>query len=353
MSEPRQSPIILDDIENLAKQLKNHKADFEGKTFLITGAGGFLGKYMVLLLKYMNDHILHKKATGLLLDNYITGYEQKIIAEDEHLSFINHNVIKPYETDHHIDYILHMAGIASPVYYTKYPIETMDVGTIGTRNMLELARKKNVKSFIFASSSEVYGDPDPTHVPTKETYHGNVSIVGPRACYDESKRYGETMCVNFWRIYNVPVKIIRPFNVYGPGIRPDDFRVLPNFIEHALRKEPLPVHGDGRNTRSFCYIADAIETIYKLLFSKADGESFNIGNPGPEISVKELAEFVAKMIPGTKIINIESPHAVYVKDDPKRRCPDISKLQATIDYKPKYDLETGLRKTINWFGERQ
>ena len=160
------------------------------------------------------------------------------------------------------------------------------------------------------------------------------------------------MCINFWRTYNVPVKIIRPFNVYGPGIRPDDFRVLPNFIEHALRKEPLPVHGDGRNTRSFCYINDAIEAIFKVLFSDADGEAFNVGNPSPEISVKELAELIVEMIPsGLKIVNIESPHAVYVEDDPKRRCPDISKLQKTINFKPKYDLKTGLRKTINWFGE--
>lgn len=351
MTEIKHSVIIEDDIRHLAKALKSHKSDFEGKTFLITGAGGFLGKYIVLLLKYLNDHVLHKKLTAILLDNYITGYEQKIIAEDDHLTFLNHNVIQPFKTDRKIDYILHMAGIASPVYYTKYPIETMDVGTMGTRNMLELAREKNVKSFIFASSSEVYGDPDPKHVPTQETYHGNVSITGPRACYDESKRYGETMCVNFWNIYHVPVKMIRPFNVYGPGIRPDDFRVLPNFIEHALRKEPLPVHGDGRSTRSFCYIVDAIEAIMKVLFSDANGEAFNIGNPTPEISVRELAELVAELIPGTRVVNIESPHAVYVKDDPKRRCPDISKLQKTVDYKPKYNLETGLRKTINWFGE--
>jgi len=352
MTEIKISKVIEEDIENLAKSLKDNRKDFEGKRFLVTGAGGFLGKYLVLLLKHLNDHYLHKKVSAILLDNFITGYEQQIIAEDSHLIFERHNIIERYETDLPIDYILHMAGIASPVYYTKFPIETMDVGTLGTRNMLELAKDKHVKSFLFTSSSEVYGDPHNDFVPTPETYHGNVSTTGHRACYDESKRFGETLCTNFWRIFNVPIKVIRPFNVYGPGIRPDDFRVLPNFIEHALRKEPLPIHGRGLNTRSFCYINDAIEAMLKILFSEADGECFNVGNPGPEISVKELAKKVAEAMPyNVEIVNIESPHAVYTEDDPKRRCPDITKLQQTVNFKPKYDLDTGLRRTIDWFSE--
>ena len=347
-----ESKIIREDIAQLAKALKDQLRHFEGKSFLVTGAGGFLGNYMVLLLRYLNKEVLKKKLSALLLDNFITGYEQEILSDD-HLTFRRHNVIEPFKTDRKIDYIIHAAGIASPVYYTKFPIETMDVGTIGTRNMLELARKKKVKSFIFMSSSEVYGDPDNAHVPTQEDYRGNVSTTGPRACYDESKRYGETMCVSFWRIYNVPVKCIRPFNVYGPGIRPDDFRVLPNFIEHAIRKEPLPIHGDGRNTRSFCYISDSIEAIFKLLFSDANGECFNIGNPAPEISVIELAKLVKEVMPYPIEINhIDPPHAVYAKDDPKRRCPDIGKLSSTVDFKPRIDLRQGLKRTIEWFHER-
>ena len=343
------SKIIAEDIENLAKNLFDYQEFFSGKTFLITGAGGFLGKYMVLLLKYLNDHVLDEKVSGILMDNFIIGYEQQVV-EDEHLVFKKHNVVQPFFTAQRIDYIIHAAGIASPVYYTKFPIETMDVGTIGTRNMLELAREKKVKSFIFMSSSEVYGDPDSRFVPTPETYHGNVSVSGPRSCYDESKRFGETMCSAFWRVYNVPVKIVRPFNVYGPGIRPDDYRVLPNFIEHALRKEPLPIHGDGRNTRSFCYINDEIEAVFKLLFSDANGEAFNVGNPEPEISVSELAQLMARAMPHkVDIINIDPPHAVYASSDPKRRCPDISKLQSVIDFKPRYTLSEGLNRTIRWF----
>jgi len=341
--------VIRNDVCELAAQFESQKQYFEGKTFLITGAFGFLGRYFVSLLRYMNEEVLETPAKALLLDNFVTGYEQRVICDDN-LEFFRHDVIQPFETDEPIDYIIHAAGIASPVYYTRFPIETMDVGTIGTRNMLELARKKNVKSFVFMSSSEVYGDPDPKHVPTKEDYFGNVSMLGPRACYDESKRYGETMCVTYWRVFNVPAKIIRPFNVYGPGIRPDDYRVLPNFIEHALRKEPLPVHGEGHNTRSFCYINDAVETIFKLLFTEANGEAFNIGNPEPEISVRDLAHVVANAMPyKVDVVNIDPPHAVYASSDPKRRCPDISKLQSAIDFKPKYSLEEGLKRTIHWF----
>lgn len=344
--------VIHEDIEALAEALRDYWPYFAGKRFLITGAFGFLGRYMVHLLHYLNENVLGKEKTkALLLDNFVTGYEQKIIS-DENLEFIRHDVIKSFETEEEIHYIIHAAGIASPAYYTKFPIETMDVGTVGTRHMLELARQKNVESFIFMSSSEVYGDPDPKHIPTKEDYYGNVSITGPRACYDESKRFGETMCQAYWQVYGVPVKMIRPFNVYGPGIRPDDYRVLPNFIEHALRKEPLPVHGAGHNTRSFCYINDAIEAIFRVLFSSHHGEPFNIGNPIPEISVRDLAKKVAETMPfKVDVVFIDPPHAVYANSDPKRRCPDITKLQQATGFKPRYSLERGLERTIQWFSQ--
>lgn len=348
-SEPN---IIADDVKNLADSLTDVRGAFEGKSFLITGAGGFLGKYIVLLLKHLNEHILKHKLSAILLDNFITGYEQQVFS-DQNLRFYKHNVIEPFKTNQPLDYIIHAAGIASPTYYTRYPIETMDVGTIGTRNMLELAREKLLKSFVFMSSSEVYGDPDPQHVPTKEHYNGNVSITGPRSCYDESKRFGETMCFAFYRVFDIPIKSVRPFNVYGPGIRPDDYRVLPNFIEHALRKEPLPIHGDGKNTRSFCYINDAIEGIFRVLFSDANGEYFNVGNPEPEISVEELARLVVDLMPyPVDIINIDPPHAVYAHCDPKRRCPDISKLKSLTNFTPKYALREGLKRTIQWFSQQ-
>lgn len=352
MKRSVQSKIIQEDIEQLANALKTYHSHFAGQRFLLTGAGGFLGKYIVLLLKYLNEKVLSEPLKAILLDNFITGYEQEIIS-DPNIKFIRHNVIQPFETKESIDYIIHAAGIASPAYYTKFPIETMDVGTVGTRHMLDLAREKAVKSFIFMSSSEVYGDPDPKHVPTAEEYRGNVSVLGARACYDESKRFGETMCEAYWKVYGVPVKMVRPFNVYGPGIRPDDYRVLPNFIEHALRKEPLPVHGGGKNTRSFCYINDQIEGIFRVLFCEENGEPFNIGNPDPEISVVDLAKKVVENMPfKVDVVSIDPPHEVYANSDPKRRCPDISKITKVTGFKPRYDLDTGLKRTVTWFQEK-
>jgi UDP-glucuronate decarboxylase len=345
------SRIISEDIAALAGIFTPYREFFEGRRFLLTGAGGFLGKYVVLLLKHMNDHVLKKPASALFLDNFVTGYEATVVS-DENLKFIKHNVIEPFDTPLDIDYVIHAAGIASPLYYTKFPVETMDVTTIGTRNMLELARRKNVKGFLFTSSSEVYGDPDEKHVPTKETYNGNVSIIGPRACYDESKRFAEILCTTFHRVYGLPVKIVRYFNVFGPGIRLNDYRVLPNFIEHGLRGEPITIHGDGKNTRSFCYISDAIEGTLKLLFSKALGEAFNVGNPSLEISLVDLAALVKELFNGKVAINhVEPPHAVYGASDPKRRCPDISKLKSVIDFEPRHALRESVQRTIEWYRE--
>ena len=347
------SNVISEDIASLSESLSDYHSFFAGKTFLLTGAFGFLGQYIVNLFKFLNENVLEQKMHGFLVDNFVTGFEQDIIS-DNHLIFYRHDVVKAFKIDEPIDYIIHAAGIASPAYYTKFPIETMDVGTTGTRLMLELANKKSVKSFLFTSSSEVYGDPDPNHVPTNENYNGNVSITGPRSCYDESKRFGETLCSTYHHLYGIPIKIVRPFNVYGPGIRPDDFRVLPNFIEHGLRKDSIPIHRDGRNTRAFCYITDAVDSIFRVLFSEENGEAFNIGNPRLEISIEELAYKVQKLMPhNVNVKKIEPEYAVYADSDPKRRCPDISKLVKATGFNPKIDLDEGLMRTIRWFQEKK
>ena len=345
------SEIINQDMISISNALINLKECFEGKKILVTGAAGFLGKYFVGLLSYLNKYILDNSVIVYAFDNYITGVNHEI--KDNNIHCFNQDVTIPFEIDDEIDYIIHAAGIASPLYYTKHPIETMDVSTIGTRNMLELAKQKNVKGFLFTSSSEVYGDPPDKYIPTPETYNGNVSISGPRACYDESKRFAEILCLNFWRVHEVPVKIVRYFNIYGPGHRQNDYRILPNFIERGLNKEPLMVHGDGKNTRSYCYINDAIEGTFKVLFSEENGEAYNIGNPSQEISVNQLSEIVANLLPGkVPIEKVKPPHAVYGDSDPKRRCPDISKLQSAIDFVPKYNLEEGVDRTIKWYLEK-
>ena len=230
-----------------------------------------MGKYFLYTIWYLNKNLFSKPARVVSLDNYITGTKDNPFVNDENFKFIKHDVREPFYLKDRVDYIIHAAGIASPVFYMKYPLETLEVATFGTKYMLEFAKSKKVKSFLFFSSSEVYGDPDPNFVPTPENYPGNVSCTGPRACYDESKRLGETLCTIYHSLYKLPAKIVRPFNVYGPGMKTNDYRVVPRFLTSALKKEPLPVHAGGNQTRTFCYISDAINIHIKkeLTFFKS------------------------------------------------------------------------------------
>ena len=218
---------------------------------------------------------------------------------------------------------------------------------MGTKNMLELARVKNIKSMLFFSSSEVYGDPDPQFVPTPETYFGNVSCIGPRANYDESKRLGETLCINYFETYNIPVKIVRPFNVYGPGMRMDDYRVIPNFIANIFKESPIPVYGAGNNTRTFCYVTDALIGFFKVLLSDYNGEVFNVGNDDNEINMGALARIVAEIFDNkVETKNVDGPTDAYTKADPKRRCPDLTKIKTMLGCMPKVDIKNGLLRFI-------
>jgi len=217
--------------------------------------------------------------------------------------------------------------------------------------LLEFAKKQKVKSFLFFSSSEIYGDPDEKHVPTPEDYKGNVSCTGPRSCYDESKRLGETLCMVYFDKFKVPVKTVRPFNVYGPGIHKDDYRVIPSFVYNSINGETLHVYEKGEQTRSYCYIADAIVYILKVLLSTKNGEAYNIGNDSDEVSVNQLAKKVNKLFKNTlKIKRIKYPSS-YPHDEPKRRCPDITKVKNLFGYSPQYNLEAGLQRTIDWVRE--
>src|SRR3989344_925837 len=208
-------PVIEQDLKELSERIAGIAYNLEGKTLLITGGAGFLGNYIVREISYLNAKVFKTPCKVIVLDNFITGLRD-LFNGDSNVNLIEHDITKPIDLPENIDYILHAASIASPLFYNKYRIETIDVGIFGTKNLLEVARQKNVKSFVFFSSSEIYGDPDPKYVPTPENYFGNVSSIGPRACYDEPKRIGETLCVNYHEIYKVPAKIIRIFNVYGP-----------------------------------------------------------------------------------------------------------------------------------------
>jgi UDP-glucuronate decarboxylase len=230
----------------------------------------------------------------------------------------------------------------------KYPLETIESAIQGSKNLLELARRnKDLEGFLFFSSSEIYGDPDPKSVPTPETYHGYVSSVGPRACYDESKRLGETISTIYHQQFKVPTRIVRPFNVFGPGMKHNDRRVIPMFSYEALNGRALPVHGDGKQTRTFCYITDAITGFLKTLLKGKPGEAYNIGNSNNEIAMAGLAELFASVVPGASVKYISYPDT-YPAGEPQRRCPDLGKAARDLSYASQVDLRAGLGRFIAW-----
>lgn len=309
---------------------------FKGKTVLITGAAGFLGRHLTKKFKELGAHVYS-------LDNYITGaeHDESIMPAD----VTNHTVF-----DGALHYILHAAGIASPVFYAQHPLETIDVAVKGTRNMLVLAEMHpELEGFLYFSSSEIYGGPHV--VPTPETYRGNVSCTGPRACYDESKRLGETLCSIYHQQYGVPVRTVRPFNIFGPGMSHADRRVVPMFTYEALNDRPLPLFRDGRQTRTFCYITDAIDGFLKVLLDGRIGEAYNIGNPSPEISMRDLTLLFKDFFPKSTYKSMPYPDE-YPTDEPLRRCPDVVKAWRDVGYQPQWTLARGLCEFIEWAQEQ-
>lgn len=311
----------------------------EGKTFVIAGAAGFLPSTI-------SEFYLNMGATVIGIDNFITGSKSNIdiLSKYDRFEFHQHNIYEsmPDLTGRKVDFVMSLASPASPIDFEKIPFEIMNVNSIGTYKLLELARDKKAR-FLEASTSEVYGDPE-IH-PQVETYNGNVSPIGKRSCYDESKRFAETLTMNFNWQYGVDTRIIRIFNTYGPRMRPNDGRVIPNFINQALKGEDITIYGDGSQTRSFCYVTDLVQAIHNVLFSN-DHTPFNCGNPD-EYTIKECAEFIIKALDSSsKITYLENP---YKKDDPKKRKPDLTKLQSISDYKPVVAFEEGLKKTAEYF----
>ncbi len=339
---------IKSDIEEILQGIQTIGQDISNKTIVITGARGFLGRYLIEIFKQMNDKQLNSPVKVFAVDNLITaGKLAQQSIDDSNIKFIEHDVTKPFSLDEEIHYIIHAAGIASPQYYQKYPLETLEVAINGTKNMLQLAKQKNAR-FTFFSSSEIYGDPDTQNIPTKEEYRGNVSSLGPRACYDESKRVGETLCYIFSEHFGVRTNIIRPFNFYGPGMQEKDYRVLPNFASRIKSKKPLKIYGRGDQTRTFCYITDALTGLLQVILRGKPNEIYNIGNPNPEISVIQLADMI------TKVLDYKIPYEIigypdeYPANEPNRRCPDIQKAQTHLGYEPKVTLEDGLRRFLSW-----
>lgn len=336
------------DITEIADRLGPLAEAFSGKVVVFTGACGFLGTYFMALFERLNRDVLKTPVKVIAYDNLVSSaHGPELMREFGSIRFLEQNIIQPLSIDGPVDYVFHAAGIASPIWYRTHPLQTLDVATHGTRNMLDLARAKEAK-FLYFSSSEIYGDPDPRHVPTSENYFGNVSCRGSRACYDEGKRVGETLCDIYHDHYGVHTVAVRPFNVYGPGLRERDYRVLPNFASRMKAGKPLLVYGSGRQTRTFCYVADAIAGFMLAITKGVPGDVYNIGNPNPEITMEELAMRV-KAVAGDKVTyRIADYPDGYPSNEPQRRCPDIRKAQLQLGYAPKVQLEEGLRRFFSW-----
>ncbi|OJW22652.1 MAG: NAD-dependent dehydratase [Planctomycetales bacterium 71-10] len=303
---------------------------------VITGGAGFVGSHLCERFLAEGDEVV-------CVDNLLTGTLRNIdhLEADPKFRFIEHNVSEAMEIDGPVDNVLHFASPASPADYLAHPIPTLKVGSLGTHNALGLAKAKDAR-FLLASTSEIYGDPD-VH-PQVEEYWGNVNTIGPRGCYDEAKRFAEAITMAYHRYHGVKTRIVRIFNTYGPRMRLNDGRVLPNFMKQALRGEPITLYGNGDQTRSFCFVTDLVDGIYRLLRSDY-ALPVNIGNP-VEITVSQLAEEIIALVGGTTSTIVNEP---LPQDDPKRRRPDITKAQTILGWNPVVDRAEGLKRTLEYF----
>ncbi|MFH1770930.1 MAG: UDP-glucuronic acid decarboxylase family protein [archaeon] len=305
------------------------------KRILVAGGAGFIGSHLC-------EALLNQGHKVVCLDNFATGHKYHYVhlLKNKNFRFIKHDVTKPFHIGGKIDQIYHLASRASPVDYQKFPTETALSNSLGTYNLVKLSLKKKA-TLLFTSTSEAYGVP--IEHPQKETYWGNVNPVGVRSCYDESKRFGEALLMAYHRQMNADVKIVRIFNTYGPRLRPGDGRVISNFIRQALTNQPLTIYGDGKQTRSFCYVSDMVSGLMKMMNSSYVGPK-NLGNP-KEFTILQLAKTIIRLTNSkSKLVFEKLP-----LDDPTKRQPDISKARTMLGWKPQIELEEGLKKTIEWF----
>ncbi len=309
---------------------------------LITGGAGFIGSHLA-------DRLLGEGHSVIAIDNLATGHTRNIehLAGHERFQFIKHDVTEYMYIEGKLDVVLHLASLPSPVDYLKKPIPTLKVGALGTHKALGLARAKSAR-FMLASTSEVYGDPL-VH-PQPESYWGNVNPVGPRGVYDESKRFAEAITMAYHRYHGLDTRIFRIFNTYGPRMRPEDGRVVTNFIGQALREQPMTVYDDGSRTRSFCFVSDLVDGIVKLMES-SENEPVNLGNP-LEMKILEFAQIVQRLTQTKSEIVFVTPTDERTKDDPQVRRPDISRARSVLGWEPKVSVDEGIGKTIEYFRQR-
>ena len=330
---------IISGIRDCKKKLKNQK-------ILLVGANGFLGKYFTEVFKELIDKDKIKFKLDCY-DNFISSKNNPDIPK-------NHNYIKFYKKDiskiiikKKYDKIIFLAGIASPFIYKKYPLETLSVSYSGLENLLKYSLKYKTE-LVFFSSSEIYGNPDKKNIPTKETYYGNVNSFGPRSCYDEGKRVGETLCYIYKNYFNSKIKIIRPFNVFGPLMNKKDYRVIPNIINKINNNQKILIHGSGRQTRTFCYITDAMVGFLRVILFGKFGEIYNIGNQFNEISMIKLVKIFDKLLKKKNKFKLVDYPKNYPADEPMRRCPNINKAIQDTKYYPKVSVKEGVYRVLKY-----
>jgi UDP-glucuronate decarboxylase len=358
--------VLAEDIAAINKNATQELDLMAGKKILITGGAGFLGYLLVNLLAKVGDVDGREPINLTIYENFSRGRKAWLnkLANRNNVNVVEHDITKPLPKDMpDFEYIIHAASIASPIYYRLNPIETIDANVNGLRYLLDYAKNQSEKNkpisgMLFFSTSEIYGDPSADAIPTVETYRGLVSCTGPRACYDESKRLGETLCVNFAQKYGIPISIARPFNNYGPGLDINDRRLLPDLARDIFSNRDIVLLSDGKATRTFCYVSDAITGYIKILTKGRSGESYNIGTETPEISVGVFATMVAKLghdlfgYKGKVIYETSDDHA-YLTDNPNRRCPNIDKARSELNYEPSVSLEAGVSRSLIWYKENQ
>jgi len=338
---------LEEDINCIFDSLKNKSDKLSGKKILISGGAGFLGTHFVQVINKLNQKQFKKPCKVHIIDRFIDKEKKKELNKNKNFSFTEKDVSKKLLIKTKFDYIIHAAGIPTPSEYKIRPIETLDVSYFGTRYLVDLAKKMNSK-FIFFSSSEIYGNPDGKHIPTPESYRGYVATTGGRSCYDEGKRIGETLSFAFYEHHGVHTNCIRPFNVYGPGMPQGDYRVLPNFALNILKNKPLKVFQPGTQTRTYCYVTDAMKGIFLVLLKGLPGEIYNIGIESPEITVLDLVKRVDKNTDKKIKYQLIGYPNDYPDEEPQRRCPDLKKSKIQLGYKPNQSLDGGLKKFFNW-----
>lgn len=350
------------DVEYMLRKAAGELRQLRGRHLWFTGGAGFLGYYLCHAFARWNEmHAAAERVRVTVLDSFIRGVPCWLDELcDPNIVHRRHDVTAPLLEDlEQADYIIHAASIASPMYYRKHPLQTIDANVGGLRRLLDYAAERArtseaVRGMLFFSTSEIYGDPPPAAIPTSEDFRGLVSCTGPRACYDESKRLGETLCVTFAQQFGVPVAIARPFNNYGPGLKLADGRVLPDFARDALDGADIVMRSDGSPTRTFCYVTDALVGYLKVLTRGRPGEPYNIGIESPEISMRQLADLVveqARELWGYRgrVVHHASAEAAYLTDNPNRRCPNIDKARRELGYAPEVTVHEGVARSLTWY----